>query len=380
MSKSNLDKDSFGKVLPVVGAFFGDEGKAKIVDYLSHKFDYVVRYQGGDNAGHSVFVNGEKYVFQTIPCGILQSKALISHGVVLNPESLILEASRLCGVLPIEERLFVANNAQIICDWHIAYDKLIEIVRGDSCIGTTGRGIGPAYSSKSLRLGLRAIDLLDRESLRSKIKLNLDVLNPLFEKYKMSLFNVEECTEKYFNLGQKIKPYLVNFFSFLNEELSKGKSFLFEGSQGLLLDLDLGTYPFVTSSNVFGSLISGTGLSPKYFCRVLGVVKAYSTRVGNGEFVTEIFGDEADFIRKKGNEFGSVTGRPRRIGWLDLVAVKYSFTFSGVSEMALTLVDVLNGMDEIKVCVGYSDEFGNSVEFSDANLSKVKPIFRSFKA
>ncbi|AEW45975.1 adenylosuccinate synthetase [Mycoplasma haemocanis str. Illinois] len=358
-----------GQIVSVLGVFFGDEGKAKIVDYISKDFDYVVRYQGGDNAGHTVWIKDKKYVFQLIPCGILQTKAFISHGVVLNPQSLLKEIQNLSTCIEIKDRLFISEHAHVICDWNIAYDKFIEHLRGSNAIGTTNKGIGPTYSNKALRLGIRVKDLLDYDSLREKIDLNLKIYNVLFKSYGQPTFDLEVETRKYFEYGQKIKPYLVDSYHWIYGELSRGKKFLFEGSQGLMLDLDLGTYPFVTSSNITGSLISGTSLSFRHFKRMVGVVKVYSSRVGNGEFITEIKDlDLVDYIRKVGNEFGSVTGRPRKIGWLDLVALKYVVNISGITEIVLTLVDVLNNLEEVKVCDSYEHSSGQPI-----------PMYKSFK-
>ncbi|GCE63302.1 adenylosuccinate synthase [Candidatus Mycoplasma haematohominis] len=371
------------QIVAVVGSSFGDEGKAKIVDCLSKDFDYVVRYQGGDNAGHSIYLDEKsKYVFQLIPTGILNSKAVISHGVVLNPEQLLKEITNVSNLVSVPGRLFISNNVHIIFDWAISLDKLIEQIRGGDKIGTTNKGIGPSYAFKALRTGVRACDLLDEVKLRKCIDFNLKILNPLFKEYGYDLFDTETCLKKYLELGQKIKPYLTDVTGFLQKEIREGKKVLFEGSQGLMLDLDMGTYPFVTSSNIVGALVSGTGLSPATFKDgLLGVVKAYSSRVGFGEFPTEIEDENlADYIRKTGNEYGSVTSRPRRIGWLDLVFLKYSVDFSGITDVAITLVDVLNGLPEVKVCVDYLDGDGNSVSWSAIRKNtSIKPVYKTFK-
>ncbi|WP_245633489.1 adenylosuccinate synthase [Candidatus Mycoplasma haematobovis] len=344
-----------GEVAVVVGTFFGDEGKAKIVDFITHNYDYVVRYQGGDNAGHSVYINGKKYTFQIVPCGILRTKAVISHGVVINPEQLFSEIDELGDL--VNDNLYISKNIHIICSWNIAFDRLLEKIKGASAVGTTLKGIGPTYSNKALRLGLRAKDLLDLDSLREKIKLNLDIYNVLFEHYGEPTFDLEFETNKYYEYGQRLKSYLIDSYSFFHSEFKNGKKFLLEGSQGIMLDLDLGTYPFVTSSNIIASASSGTSMPFSYFKRLIGVVKAYSSRVGNGSFITELTDERlTNYIRQTANEFGSVTGRPRRIGWLDLVALKYSVNISGITELALTLVDVLNGLDEVKVCINYDKD------------------------
>lgn len=356
-----LNKD---KIVVVVGSAFGDEGKAKVIDTFSSQFDYVVRYQGGDNAGHSVYLpNGTKHVFRLIPSGILNTKAIIAHGVVINPEGLLREINDLEGIVPVKERLFVSDRAHVIFDWAIALDRLLEDLKGDQKIGTTGKGIGPTYSLKALRLNLRVGDLLNRELLSQNIRHTLKFLNSVFSAHGYPIFHEEECINKYFSLGQKLKPYLCDTVVLLQKLDSLNGKILFEGSQGLLLDLNMGTYPFVTSSNIVGDLVSGTGLPPKIFSNgIVGVVKVYFSRVGAGSFPTELKTDPiAHHIREIGREYGSVTGRPRRIGWLDLVCLKYSFGFAGVSYIALTLVDVLNNIPEIKVCVDYVNSEGQSV-------------------
>lgn len=371
------------EVIAVVGSSFGDEGKAKIVDCLSSEFDYVVRYQGGDNAGHSIYIDEKsKHVFQLVPAGILNSKAVIAHGVVLNPEQLLKELESVEALISVKDRLLISSNVHIIFDWDIAFDHLIEHIRGDDKIGTTNKGIGPAYAFKALRTGVRACDLLDSDRFRKYIDFNLKILNPLFKEYGYETFDADKCFEKYSELGQKIKPYLVDVAGLLHKEIKAGKKILFEGSQGLMLDLNMGTYPFVTSSNIIGDLVSGTGLPPATFKEgILGIIKAYVSRVGFGEFPTEIEDEQlSHYIRKVGNEYGSVTARPRRIGWLDLVFLKYSVGFSGITNAAITLVDVLNNLPEVKVCVDYLDEKGNSVSWSErTQAKKIQPIYKTFK-
>lgn len=301
----------------MAGSSFGDEGKAKVVDCFSAEFDCVVRYQGGDNAGHSVYLpDGNKHVFRLIPAGILNTKAVIAHGAVLNPKKLLDEINGISQFVPVGERLFISNRAHIIFDWAIALDNLLEDLKEDNKIGTTGKGIGPTYSLKALRINLRVGDLLDRKILAQNINYSLKFLNPIFSAYGYPTFNEEECVNRYFEMGQRLKPYLCNTVSLLQKLDADNKKILFEGSQGLLLDLDMGTYPFVTSSNIVGALASGTGLPPKTFNKgIIGVVKVYFSRVGSGVFPTELKDQKlTNHIREVGREYGSVTGRPRRIG------------------------------------------------------------------
>lgn len=277
----------------------------------------MVRYQGGDNAGHSVYLpDGNKHVFRLIPSGILNTKAVIAHGVVINPEKLLDEINSISKFVPVEERLFISNRAHIIFDWAIALDNLLEDLKKDNKIGTTGKGIGPTYSLKALRINLRVGDLLDKEILKQSINYSLKFLNPVFSAYGYPTFNEEECVNKYFEMGQRLKRYLCNTIALLQKSDLNNQKILFEGSQGLLLDLDMGTYPFVTSSNIVGALVSGTGLPPKTFDKgIIGVVKVYFSRVGSGAFPTELKDPKlTDYIREVGREYGSVTGRPRRIG------------------------------------------------------------------
>lgn len=365
----------------LIGTQFGDEGKGKLIDFLSHDFDYVVRYQGGDNAGHTINIDGNKYILKLIPSGIFQTKAIIAPGTIVNPITLLQEIDSLSCLGNLSNKLFVSDLAHVIFDFHIEWDKLCEKIRGKHAIYSTYRGIGPCYSDKSARFGVRICDLMNYECLVEKLKINLELKNPLFAKFGLPVFDAEVVAKKYYELGQKIKPFLINYYDFFLKETSLKKKFLFEGSQGMLLDLDCGTYPYVTSSNIVGSLMHGAYLSPHKINRIIGIVKCYATRVGNGEFITELDDKKlTSYIQEVGHEYGSVTGRPRRIGWLDLVSVKYSLNVSGVTEIALTLVDVLNNLDEIKVCVGYEEN--NAAIDSDmpCKNNKISPVYKTFSS
>ncbi|AFO51644.1 adenylosuccinate synthetase [Candidatus Mycoplasma haematolamae str. Purdue] len=376
---------SDAKVVCLSGLQFGDEGKGKLVDLFSSSFDYVVRYQGGDNAGHTIYHKGEKCVLRSIPSGIFNTSALIAPGTVVNPFLLLEEISKLEKLTEgsLKGKLFVSTQANVILDFHIEWDRLCEELREDSKIGSTLRGIGPAYADKSSRIGLKFTDLFDKEELRARLDLNLKLKNPIFQKYGYKTFDVDELVKRYNEVAQLLSPYLVDYDTFLTEKLSDNKKFLLEGSQGLLLDVDLGTYPFVTSSNIISSAFHGAYLSPQLIDHFFGVVKVYTTRVGEGPLLTELTEEEkemAELIRERGNEYGSNTKRPRRIGWLDLNALKYSIRVGGITQIALTLVDVFNGFDTFKVCIGYENELGERVRFSSSFSRHLKPVYREFKS
>ncbi|MGY6172423.1 adenylosuccinate synthase [Candidatus Mycoplasma pogonae] len=375
-----------GKTLIIVGSQFGDEGKGKFSDLLSSQYDYVVRYQGGDNAGHTILFNNQKYKLSLIPSGIFSSKVVIGNGVVLNPFKLVQEIKYLKEKgFETTHRLFVSRMCHIIFDYHIAMDGLLEQLRGDQKIGTTNKGIGPAYSDKAARLGIRASELLNYETLLTKVALTIKPKNMLFKQNGLPELNAEEIAQKYYQVGQEIAPYLIDTVDLLNRAYDKGEKIILEGAQGILLDIDYGTYPFVTSSSIIAAAISGTGLAPQKFQNILGIVKAYSTRVGSGHFLSEIADETlAHQIREAGNEYGTVTRRPRRIGWLDLVSLKYSVQISGINYVALTLLDVLTGLEEIQVCVDYENidskiiEKGSFQLFQE-NPSQYKPIYKTFR-
>jgi adenylosuccinate synthase len=342
----------------VVGLQWGDEGKGKIVDFLSEKADVVGRFQGGNNAGHTVVINEDKYILHLIPSGILyeNKKCLIGNGVVIDPAALIAEIDGLLERgIDVRGKLFISKNAHLIMPYHSALDRENEKLRGKKSIGTTGRGIGPAYCDKAGRCGIRVSDLLQPEVFREKLGNNLFHINFLLENlYKSSAFTVEGIFEKYMNYAGRLREYVADTDIIVNDAIAGGRNVLFEGAQGTLLDIDHGTYPFVTSSNaVAGGACTGLGVGPTRITAVLGVVKAYTTRVGAGPFPTEIEGEFGEIIREKGGEYGATTGRPRRCGWLDTVVLRHAVRINGVSGIALTKLDILDILESIKICVGY---------------------------
>lgn len=366
-------------VLVVIGMQFGDEGKGKFVDLLSQEYEYIVRYQGGDNAGHTIVFNNKKFKLRLIPSGIFdkRNKVIISNGVVLNPITFFEEISYLEKNGIDTKNLFVSDKCHVIFDFHLEMDELLEEIKGDAKVGTTKKGIGPCYSDKASRFGIRVCDLFNFEGLLKKIQLSLEVKNVLFNKYQKRVFNPYNVAQKYYDLGQKIKPYVFNTNALLNYAYDKNKKILFEGAQGVMLDIDYGTYPFVTSSNVVGLVSSGSGISFNKIRNILGVVKAYSTRVGEGPFVSEIKNQSlASIIRETGNEYGTVTNRPRRIGWIDLFLLKYVIDCTGINEIAITLLDVLSCVERIKICIGYKKN-GKTLKYMPSSieeLEKCEPI------
>ena len=342
----------------VVGAQWGDEGKGKVVDILAPHVDAVVRYQGGNNAGHTVVVGQEKYVLHSIPSGVLHPgcRCVIGCGVVVDPASLIEEMETLVrrGVT-LDGNLFISKNAHLIMPYHRALDLASEAKRGKRRIGTTGRGVGPAYVDKAARVGVRMADLLDEPLFRAKVEANLDEKNKLLrEIYDAPTFAVEEILGPYLRFAGWLAPYITDTALLLSRWIEAGQTVLFEGAQGTMLDIDHGTYPFITSSNTTaGGAATGTGVPPTKIHGVLGVAKAYTTRVGNGPFPTELAGGVADLIRARGNEYGATTGRPRRCGWFDAVVLRYAVRVNGLDTVALTKLDVLDQCETVKICVGY---------------------------
>ena len=340
----------------IVGAQWGDEGKGKIVDLLSENVDIVARYQGGANAGHTVVVNGKTYVLHLIPSGILHPNVVcvIGNGVVLDPQAFLDEVAFLeSHNIKVRGRLFISHNAHLIMPYHKLIDSLKE--QGAEKIGTTGRGIGPAYIDKFARVGIKIVDLLHRDVLVKKIRSNIEDKNQILSKiYHSSEINVEEIVETYLHYDKLLDEFIKDTSLYLNQELKAGKNALAEGAQGAMLDVDFGTYPYVTSSNpTSGGACTGLGLPPTAIDLIVGVAKAYATRVGNGPFPTEQKDEIGERLRTIGGEYGATTGRPRRCGWLDLFSLKYSVMVNGIEEIALTKLDVLDEFDEIKVCVGY---------------------------
>lgn len=367
----------------VVGTQWGDEGKGKITDYFSGEANIIARYQGGDNAGHTLNIDGKVYKLRSVPSGILYSDktSIIGNGVVLNIESLLDELKRLHEQGVDTTNLKISNRAHLIMPYHIEVDKLQEASKGDSKVGTTNRGIGPTYSDKSARVGIRMADILDKPLFKDLLEENLKEKNELFTKiYNAELMNFDDIFEKYYQLGQQLKDRVIDTSAYLNKELKAGQNILFEGAQGIMLDVDHGTYPYVTSSNPAGGVTTGAGIGAPMIDKVIGVVKAYTSRVGAGPFPTEQINETGDFLRDAGHEYGTVTRRPRRIGWLDTVVLKHSCNVSGVTHLSLNCLDVLTGLKEIKVCVGY-DYNGKQIDEYPANLNmlaKCKPVYKTF--
>ena len=370
------------KNIIVVGLQWGDEGKGKIVDLLAKNADIVARYQGGNNAGHTV-VNGDlSLVFRLVPSGILNEEkiCILGNGVVIDPSVLLQELDDLKAIgINIKDRFFISYKSHIIMPYHKRLDIARERLRGAGMIGTTGRGIGPAYEDKVARLGIRAVDLLDRDLLYGKIVLSLKEKNYLFKNVLgEEVFNPDDLIEEYLNYGAKIKQFLIDSSIYINEKLDKGFNVMLEGAQGTFLDVDHGTYPYVTSSNtVGGSSLPGIGLGPTRIDEVIGITKAYTTRVGEGYFPTELRGEEGKKIRDKGEEFGSVTGRPRRCGWFDVNLIKEAGRLNGVTGMVVTKLDVLSGLEKIKICTGYmlNGLVINHLPFSSADYEKAVPLY-----
>lgn len=366
----------------LVGSQWGDEGKGKIVDILSDRYDIVARYQGGANAGHTIVIEDKEYILHLIPSGILREgcECVIGNGVVIDPNALLDEIKFLEeNGFNIKGRLFISQNAHLIMPYHKILDSIRE--SGDNKIGTTGRGIGPCYIDKYDRKGIRIVDLLNKKLLEEKIRANLEEKNTVIKKlHDREELDVDAIVEEYLAFDEAIDQYITDVPSYLNTAIEEGKSILMEGAQGALLDVDHGTYPFVTSSNpTSGGACTGVGLPPTQITSVFGIVKAYITRVGLGPFPTEMLGEDGEQLRQWGHEFGATTGRPRRCGWYDAFLVNYSRMINGISKVAITKLDVLSNMDEINVCIGYEldgkrmKSFPTSVDI----LEKIVPIYET---
>jgi adenylosuccinate synthase len=370
-----------GKNVVVLGTQWGDEGKGKIVDLLTEQANYVTRYQGGHNAGHTLVIDGEKTVLHLIPSGILREnvQCLIGNGVVLAPDALLKEIATLeARGVPVTQRLRISPSCPLILPVHVALDVARENARGNEKIGTTGRGIGPAYEDKVSRRGLRLGDVLDAEMFAAKLKVLLEYHNfMLTQYYKAEAVDFEKTLAETLEMAEKIKPMIADVTATLHTARENGENILFEGAQGTLLDIDLGTYPYVTSSNTTaGGAATGTGVGPLYLDYVLGITKAYTTRVGSGPFPTELFDEIGERLGVKGNEFGATTGRKRRCGWFDAVAVKHAVRVNSVSGICLTKLDVLDGLETIKVCTAYELPCGSIIDYADvAIFDKAKPIY-----
>ncbi|MBV7440551.1 adenylosuccinate synthase [Weeksellaceae bacterium TAE3-ERU29] len=366
----------------VVGLQWGDEGKGKITDVLSAKSDYVVRFQGGNNAGHTVYAGEDKFVLQLLPSGVLQckGKCILGNGVVVDPKAFMNEISKIEEKGMRTDHVFISRRAHVIMPYHILYDTYREEAAGKSSIGTTKKGIGPCYEDKVARIGVRMIDLLNPDILREKLKKNIEVKNAIFEKlYNKPGLDFETIYNEYIEIGEKLKERIVDTELQINQAIDEGQNVLFEGAQALMLDIDFGTYPYVTSSSpTTGGVCIGAGVPPNKLQNLIGVAKAYCTRVGNGPFVTEDFEEAGAIMAKVGHEFGAVTGRPRRCGWLDLVALRHACMINGITHLVITKLDVLQGFDKIKVCTAYKTEDGEIIDYftsSTTKLAKYTPIY-----
>ncbi|MFH1594377.1 MAG: adenylosuccinate synthase [Candidatus Omnitrophota bacterium] len=367
----------------VVGAQWGDEGKGKVIDILAKNFAYIVRYQGGNNAGHTVVIGEDKFILHLIPSGILHPSKIcvIGNGVVIDPKALIDEIEKLGSEgIYVKGRLFISENAHIIFPYHKVLDELKELKKGKAKIGTTKRGIGPCYADKVSRSGIRIVDLMNDSTFREKLKENVDEKNKVLKTlYDFEGLPFNEMYKSYCSYRERMREFVCNTSLLLNEAIEKRKHILFEGAQGTLLDLDYGTYPFVTSSNsTAGGACTGAGVGPTKIDKVIGVVKAYTTRVGEGPFPTEFSQRMMEIIRSRGCEFGATTGRPRRCGWFDAVLVRHAVLVNGISEIVVTKLDVLDEAKTIKICTAYKYNGKTYTSFgSDTNLlSGCEPIYK----
>ncbi len=370
----------------VVGTQWGDEGKGKYIDILSGDSDYVVRYSGGNNAGHTIVYEGTKYAFHLLPSGMLRKgkTCIIANGVVIDPSVLIveIESLRKQGIETAE--LLISDRAHIIMPWHIALDNLQENMRGKDGIGTTKRGIGPAYADKAERSGIRMGDLLDADYFKEKVYTNIKIKNAVIEKvYGGNAIDPVKVIDEYLGYAERLRPYVTDVNSIIHRALEESKVVLFEGAQATFLDLDFGTYPYVTSSNpISGGVCIGAGVGPKMITDVLGVMKAYTSRVGAGPFVTEQQNEVGDKIREYGHEYGTTTGRPRRCGWLDLVMLKYSARINSLTGLCINHMDTIGRLDNIKMCVNYKLD-GKIIDYYLSNLKELErcePVYEEFES
>lgn len=368
----------------IVGTQWGDEGKGKIVDLLAETADMVVRFQGGNNAGHTMVVEGEQFISHLIPSGILQKKTcVIGNGVVVDPEVLLgeIDALKSRGVDVSPARLKICEKTHLIMPYHQAVDHAREKFKGDKKIGTTGRGIGPAYEDKATRRGIRFVDLLDPEVFADKVNTILDEKNFYLKNYlSAETLDPKQIIDQYQAYAQRLAPHVTNVSVTINAAIKSNQQVMFEGAQGTHLDIDHGTYPFVTSSNTLaGNACCGSGVGPKQISDVIGIVKAYTTRVGQGPFPSELFDDTGDKIQERGAEFGATTGRRRRCGWLDTIILKNAVRLNGLNGLAITKLDVLDGLDSIKICTGYDCKGEILAEFpaSLKVLGDCKPVYES---
>jgi adenylosuccinate synthase len=362
----------------VVGLQWGDEGKGKIVDNLAQEVDYVCRFAGGHNAGHTIVADGKKYALHLVPSGILNKKAIniVGNGVVLSPKDFIKELEQFDEL---EGRIFISDKAHLLLPYHAEIDKARERLKGDKAIGTTGKGIGPAYGDKITRVGHRVGELLNPKKLTQDIMNYFAINKPIFDAMGVATPNKEELLKELEEYSRALKPFITDTTLMVWDALDNNKRVLLEGAQGTMLDIDHGTYPYVTSSTTISAgACSGLGIAPHTIGEVIGIAKAYCTRVGNGPFPSEDLGEAGEYLRQKGHEFGTTTGRPRRCGWFDAVAMRHAVRLNGVSKIALMKLDVLDGLDEVKVCVAYEID-GKTIDYVPYNLEGAKPIYKSFK-
>ena len=366
--------------LVVVGSQWGDEGKGKITDYLAQEADVVVRSQGGNNAGHTINFDGEKFALRSIPSGIFNPKIknVMANGMVINPKQALEELAGLEARGIKDYQLFISNRAHIVLPYHEMLDGAFEQFKGDKKIGTTKRGIGPAYADKANRIGIRMCDLIDPEIFKNALKSSLTIKNMELKMLGLSELKFDDIYNEYVEYGKKLKKYVCDTSLLLEEEIEKGSKILFEGAQGVMLCLDHGTYPYVTSSSPTGASVPlNAGIAPRYIDNVLGICKAYTTRVGEGPFPTEIHDELADYIRERGHEYGTVTKRPRRVGYLDCVALNYARRVSGINYLSLMLFDVLSGIKKLKICYAYEldGKVINTMPATLEELYRVKPLY-----
>lgn len=366
--------------LVVVGIQWGDEGKGKMTDYLGQKADVVVRYQGGNNAGHTITFGGNKYALQSIPSGIFNPriKNIMANGMVINPKAALAELEGLKNRGIVDFQLFISDRAAVIMPYHLELDGAYEGLKGGKQIGTTKKGIGPAYADKYSRVGIRIGDLLDKEYFAERLRAALAQKNMELKMLGLKEMDFDTLYNEYLGYGEALKPYICDTSILLNREIEAGRKMLFEGAQGVMLCIENGTYPFVTSSSpTAASVPLGAGVAPRYIDKAIGICKAYTTRVGAGPFPTELDGDIAHYIRERGHEYGTVTGRPRRVGYLDAVALRHAVRVSGINYLSIMLFDVLSGLETLKICNAYELD-GKTIDYVPSTISaleRCKPVY-----